>query len=62
MEYSLAACPINVQKKVPGNIGEGISSDATVNIRKKTIRIIAPRIRIHLQRLFISEIALYKNI
>jgi hypothetical protein len=31
-----------VQKKFPGNIGEGISSDADVKSKKKAIRITNP--------------------
>ena len=31
-----------MQKKFPGNIGEGISKDADVNIKKKTTRINVP--------------------
>jgi len=33
-----------MQKKFPGNIGEGISNDADVNIKKKTTRINVPLI------------------
>jgi hypothetical protein len=33
-----------MQKTFPGNIGEGISSDANVNIKKKTISINVPLI------------------
>lgn len=42
--YALTDSPISVEKKLPGNIGEGISRDANVNIRKKTIRISTPLI------------------
>jgi hypothetical protein len=36
----------------PGNIGEGISSDADVKRARKANRIIAPLILIHVQWLF----------
>jgi len=44
--YSVIASPISVQKKFPGNIGEGIRSDAEVNNKKKAISITAPLIAI----------------
>jgi hypothetical protein len=37
--------PNNAHKKMPGNIGEGITKDNPVNIKKKTMRINAPRIK-----------------
>jgi hypothetical protein len=37
-----------VQKKFPGNIGEGISSDADVKSKKNAIRITNPLIAIFL--------------
>lgn len=42
--YWLFSCPIKVQKKFPGNIGEGTKRDAAVNIEKNTIRISIPLI------------------
>ena len=36
------AGPIEKHRKLPGNMGNGASKDATVNIRKKIIRIDAP--------------------
>ena len=42
LTYSLVGSPISAQKKAPGNIGEGISSDADVNKKKKAIRIASP--------------------
>jgi len=42
--YSFVAPPISVQKKLPGNIGDGISSDANKNKKTKAMRITAPLI------------------
>jgi hypothetical protein len=42
--YSLIPTPISVQKKLPGNIGDGISSDANKNKKTKAMRITAPLI------------------
>ncbi|MGC8895807.1 MAG: hypothetical protein ACP5LB_03425 [Candidatus Bathyarchaeia archaeon] len=38
--------PINAQKKFPGNIGEGISSDAAVKSKKNAVKIANPLIAI----------------
>lgn len=40
--YSPVDSPINLKKKLPGNIVEGISSEAHVNNKKKAIRITSP--------------------
>jgi hypothetical protein len=45
--YRFVDVPMIVQIAFPGNIGEGISSDAIVNIRKKTTRISDPLIANH---------------
>ncbi len=42
MVYSLTAPPMRIQKKFPGNIGEGINREADVNIKKKTIKMSIP--------------------
>jgi hypothetical protein len=52
-EYSLSAAPRNVDRVLPGNIGDGISSEANVNTRKNTTSIIAPRTVAHLQQVFL---------
>jgi len=40
--YWLTASPISKQKKLPGNMGTGMSNDADTKIMKKANRIIAP--------------------
>jgi hypothetical protein len=47
--YLLSVVPTKVQRKLPGNIGQGTSSVAAVNIRKKITRIILLRIVVFLQ-------------
>lgn len=42
--YSLIPTPISVQKKLPGNIGDGISSDANKNKKTKAMRMTVPLI------------------
>lgn len=42
MAYELTASPIKVQKKFPGNIGEGISREADANSKKKASSMAAP--------------------
>jgi len=51
-----------VQKKLPGNIGEEIRSDADVKIKKKDIRITASLIWIHSQWLFGAFVPQYNLI
>lgn len=50
LEYSLAIPPIKKQIMFPGNIAEGITSEVTKKIEKKTVRIHVPFI------LFVSKL------
>jgi len=43
-ENSFTASPMNKQNMLPGNIGEGISNEADVNSKKKTLSINRPLI------------------
>jgi len=47
-ENLLATSPSVAQRMLPGNIGEGISIEANVNVIKKAARIIVPFTIIHL--------------
>lgn len=58
----MAGAPIQWQNKLPGNMGLGISSEATVNIRKKTIRIIPPLIAFSNEPKDTAGYAGYRNI
>ena len=48
--YTVEAPPTDAKRREPGNIGEGISREATVSIEKKTSKMSLPLIGIHPKR------------
>jgi hypothetical protein len=48
--YTDKAPPTNAKRREPGNIGEGISREATVNVEKKTSKMSVPLIGTHPKR------------